>query len=210
MQPSRPGYPSPRSSEGFYPSPQHMVQPNHYQVLYFKLCMYLFKCGVYNLVVACGIDSLLLLFNFIDCCWVVFFVLHQNKPWIEPSRFPPDGKYFHIWCCAQIPKTEVKHIRLSHVYWRNVVLLLAFIRSYNVYSKDLIYRLLSENRNIDWKRLRRLSSPTVNPSPPLNHVPQCHIYTFLNEPQNRRISSVETECLGLGWNFCYVMKLLAL
>uniref|UniRef100_A0A8B9VEB8 Protein tyrosine kinase 2 n=1 Tax=Anas zonorhyncha TaxID=75864 RepID=A0A8B9VEB8_9AVES len=32
-KPSRPGYPSPRSSEGFYPSPQHMVQPNHYQVL---------------------------------------------------------------------------------------------------------------------------------------------------------------------------------
>lgn len=31
-QPSRPGYPSPRSSEGFYPSPQHMVQTNHYQV----------------------------------------------------------------------------------------------------------------------------------------------------------------------------------
>uniref|UniRef100_G1NJW4 Protein kinase domain-containing protein n=1 Tax=Meleagris gallopavo TaxID=9103 RepID=G1NJW4_MELGA len=59
-KPSRPGYPSPRSSEGFYPSPQHMVQPNHYQVLYFKLCMWLFKCGVYNLVVACGFDSLLL------------------------------------------------------------------------------------------------------------------------------------------------------
>ncbi|XP_048658167.1 focal adhesion kinase 1 isoform X25 [Marmota marmota marmota] len=31
-KPSRPGYPSPRSSEGFYPSPQHMVQSNHYQV----------------------------------------------------------------------------------------------------------------------------------------------------------------------------------
>ncbi|XP_056378812.1 focal adhesion kinase 1 isoform X14 [Hyla sarda] len=31
-KPSRPGYPSPRSSEGFFPSPQHMVQPNHYQV----------------------------------------------------------------------------------------------------------------------------------------------------------------------------------
>ncbi|XP_072459074.1 focal adhesion kinase 1 isoform X5 [Notamacropus eugenii] len=31
-KPSRPGYPSPRSSEGFYPSPQHMVQANHYQV----------------------------------------------------------------------------------------------------------------------------------------------------------------------------------
>uniref|UniRef100_A0A8C3STV4 Focal adhesion kinase 1 n=1 Tax=Chelydra serpentina TaxID=8475 RepID=A0A8C3STV4_CHESE len=30
-KPSRPGYPSPRSSEGFYPSPQHMVPPNHYQ-----------------------------------------------------------------------------------------------------------------------------------------------------------------------------------
>ncbi|XP_068094525.1 focal adhesion kinase 1 [Hyperolius riggenbachi] len=30
-KPSRPGYPSPRSSEGFFPSPQHMVQPNHYQ-----------------------------------------------------------------------------------------------------------------------------------------------------------------------------------
>ncbi|XP_035986809.1 focal adhesion kinase 1 isoform X3 [Fundulus heteroclitus] len=28
-QPSRPGYPSPRSSEGFYPSPQH---PGHYQM----------------------------------------------------------------------------------------------------------------------------------------------------------------------------------
>ncbi|XP_026139748.1 focal adhesion kinase 1 isoform X6 [Carassius auratus] len=31
-QPSRPGYPSPRSSEGFYPSPQHMGQHNHYQM----------------------------------------------------------------------------------------------------------------------------------------------------------------------------------
>ncbi|TRY66896.1 hypothetical protein DNTS_028506, partial [Danionella cerebrum] len=30
--PSRPGYPSPRSSEGFYPSPQHMGQHNHYQM----------------------------------------------------------------------------------------------------------------------------------------------------------------------------------
>uniref|UniRef100_A0A8C7DAI3 non-specific protein-tyrosine kinase n=1 Tax=Oncorhynchus kisutch TaxID=8019 RepID=A0A8C7DAI3_ONCKI len=33
-KPSRPGYPSPRSSEGFYPSPQHAGQLNHYQVLY--------------------------------------------------------------------------------------------------------------------------------------------------------------------------------
>ncbi|KAJ8415747.1 hypothetical protein AAFF_G00403040 [Aldrovandia affinis] len=31
-KPSRPGYPSPRSSEGFFPSPQHMGQHNHYQV----------------------------------------------------------------------------------------------------------------------------------------------------------------------------------
>uniref|UniRef100_UPI00398E4985 focal adhesion kinase 1 isoform X2 n=1 Tax=Pristiophorus japonicus TaxID=55135 RepID=UPI00398E4985 len=31
-KPSRPGYPSPRSSDGFFPSPQHMVQHNHYQV----------------------------------------------------------------------------------------------------------------------------------------------------------------------------------
>ncbi|XP_012688356.2 protein tyrosine kinase 2aa isoform X20 [Clupea harengus] len=31
-KPSRPGYPSPRSSEGFYPSPQHAGQHNHYQV----------------------------------------------------------------------------------------------------------------------------------------------------------------------------------
>uniref|UniRef100_A0A8C4SV41 non-specific protein-tyrosine kinase n=1 Tax=Erpetoichthys calabaricus TaxID=27687 RepID=A0A8C4SV41_ERPCA len=31
-KPSRPGYPSPRSSEGFYPSPQHVLQHNHYQV----------------------------------------------------------------------------------------------------------------------------------------------------------------------------------
>ncbi|XP_060051915.1 focal adhesion kinase 1 isoform X4 [Erinaceus europaeus] len=31
-KPSRPGYPSPRSSEGFYPSPQHLGQANHYQV----------------------------------------------------------------------------------------------------------------------------------------------------------------------------------
>ncbi|XP_060051930.1 focal adhesion kinase 1 isoform X19 [Erinaceus europaeus] len=30
-KPSRPGYPSPRSSEGFYPSPQHLGQANHYQ-----------------------------------------------------------------------------------------------------------------------------------------------------------------------------------
>uniref|UniRef100_A0A4W5PJD5 Uncharacterized protein n=1 Tax=Hucho hucho TaxID=62062 RepID=A0A4W5PJD5_9TELE len=34
VQPSRPGYPSPRSSEGFYPSPQHAGQLNHYQVGY--------------------------------------------------------------------------------------------------------------------------------------------------------------------------------
>uniref|UniRef100_A0A8C9RI29 Focal adhesion kinase 1 n=1 Tax=Scleropages formosus TaxID=113540 RepID=A0A8C9RI29_SCLFO len=32
LKPSRPGYPSPRSSEGFYPSPQHAGQHNHYQV----------------------------------------------------------------------------------------------------------------------------------------------------------------------------------
>uniref|UniRef100_A0AAZ3ST24 non-specific protein-tyrosine kinase n=1 Tax=Oncorhynchus tshawytscha TaxID=74940 RepID=A0AAZ3ST24_ONCTS len=32
-KPSRPGYPSPRSSEGFYPSPQHLGQPTHYQVM---------------------------------------------------------------------------------------------------------------------------------------------------------------------------------
>uniref|UniRef100_A0A8C7JXC2 Focal adhesion kinase 1 n=1 Tax=Oncorhynchus kisutch TaxID=8019 RepID=A0A8C7JXC2_ONCKI len=31
-KPSRPGYPSPRSSEGFYPSPQHLGQPTHYQM----------------------------------------------------------------------------------------------------------------------------------------------------------------------------------
>uniref|UniRef100_A0A3B3QKH1 non-specific protein-tyrosine kinase n=1 Tax=Paramormyrops kingsleyae TaxID=1676925 RepID=A0A3B3QKH1_9TELE len=31
-KPSRPGYPSPRCSEGFYPSPQHGGQHNHYQV----------------------------------------------------------------------------------------------------------------------------------------------------------------------------------
>ncbi|XP_030644261.1 focal adhesion kinase 1 isoform X1 [Chanos chanos] len=31
-KPSRPGYPSPRSSEGFHPSPQHASQHNHYQV----------------------------------------------------------------------------------------------------------------------------------------------------------------------------------
>uniref|UniRef100_A0A4W3JLG8 Focal adhesion kinase 1 n=1 Tax=Callorhinchus milii TaxID=7868 RepID=A0A4W3JLG8_CALMI len=31
-KPSRPGYPSPRSSDSFFPSPQHMVQHNHYQV----------------------------------------------------------------------------------------------------------------------------------------------------------------------------------
>ncbi|KAK3532460.1 hypothetical protein QTP86_018448, partial [Hemibagrus guttatus] len=30
-RPSRPGYPSPRSSEGFFPSPQHSGQHNHYQ-----------------------------------------------------------------------------------------------------------------------------------------------------------------------------------
>uniref|UniRef100_A0A8C9QWJ7 Focal adhesion kinase 1 n=1 Tax=Scleropages formosus TaxID=113540 RepID=A0A8C9QWJ7_SCLFO len=30
-KPSRPAYPSPRCSEGFYPSPQHMGQHNHYQ-----------------------------------------------------------------------------------------------------------------------------------------------------------------------------------
>uniref|UniRef100_A0A3P8XGL5 non-specific protein-tyrosine kinase n=1 Tax=Esox lucius TaxID=8010 RepID=A0A3P8XGL5_ESOLU len=32
-KPSRPGYPSPRSSDGFYPSPQHLGQHNHYEVL---------------------------------------------------------------------------------------------------------------------------------------------------------------------------------
>ncbi|XP_019896825.1 focal adhesion kinase 1 isoform X3 [Esox lucius] len=31
-KPSRPGYPSPRSSDGFYPSPQHLGQHNHYEV----------------------------------------------------------------------------------------------------------------------------------------------------------------------------------
>ncbi|XP_063055838.1 focal adhesion kinase 1 isoform X3 [Engraulis encrasicolus] len=31
-KPSRPGYPSPRSSEGFYPSPQHMGPHNHFPV----------------------------------------------------------------------------------------------------------------------------------------------------------------------------------
>uniref|UniRef100_A0A3B4CMY6 Focal adhesion kinase 1 n=1 Tax=Pygocentrus nattereri TaxID=42514 RepID=A0A3B4CMY6_PYGNA len=31
-KPSRPGYPSPRSSEGYFPSPQHAGQHNHYQV----------------------------------------------------------------------------------------------------------------------------------------------------------------------------------
>ncbi|MFT7816101.1 focal adhesion kinase 1-like isoform X8 [Arapaima gigas] len=31
-KPSRPAYPSPRCSEGFYPSPQHIGQHNHYQV----------------------------------------------------------------------------------------------------------------------------------------------------------------------------------
>ncbi|XP_046874797.1 protein tyrosine kinase 2aa isoform X1 [Hypomesus transpacificus] len=30
-KPSRPGYPSPRSSEGFYPAPQHAGQHNHHQ-----------------------------------------------------------------------------------------------------------------------------------------------------------------------------------
>ncbi|XP_059364963.1 focal adhesion kinase 1-like isoform X3 [Carassius carassius] len=30
-QPSRPGYPSPRSSDGYFPSPQHSGQHNHYQ-----------------------------------------------------------------------------------------------------------------------------------------------------------------------------------
>uniref|UniRef100_A0A8B9KHY3 non-specific protein-tyrosine kinase n=1 Tax=Astyanax mexicanus TaxID=7994 RepID=A0A8B9KHY3_ASTMX len=30
-KPSRPGYPSPRSSEGYFPSPQHAGQHNHYQ-----------------------------------------------------------------------------------------------------------------------------------------------------------------------------------
>uniref|UniRef100_A0A673LLI2 Focal adhesion kinase 1 n=1 Tax=Sinocyclocheilus rhinocerous TaxID=307959 RepID=A0A673LLI2_9TELE len=31
-KPSRPGYPSPRSSDGYFPSPQHSGQHNHYQV----------------------------------------------------------------------------------------------------------------------------------------------------------------------------------
>uniref|UniRef100_A0A672MA70 Focal adhesion kinase 1 n=1 Tax=Sinocyclocheilus grahami TaxID=75366 RepID=A0A672MA70_SINGR len=40
-KPSRPGYPSPRSSEGFYPSPQHMGQHNHYQVqLTYRLTLF--------------------------------------------------------------------------------------------------------------------------------------------------------------------------
>ncbi|KTG33125.1 hypothetical protein cypCar_00044217, partial [Cyprinus carpio] len=30
-KPSRPGYPSPRSSDGYFPSPQHSGQHNHYQ-----------------------------------------------------------------------------------------------------------------------------------------------------------------------------------
>uniref|UniRef100_A0A671QEC1 Focal adhesion kinase 1 n=1 Tax=Sinocyclocheilus anshuiensis TaxID=1608454 RepID=A0A671QEC1_9TELE len=43
-KPSRPGYPSPRSSEGFYPSPQHMGQHNHYQWLEGIFCL---QCVTY-------------------------------------------------------------------------------------------------------------------------------------------------------------------
>uniref|UniRef100_A0A673MT84 non-specific protein-tyrosine kinase n=1 Tax=Sinocyclocheilus rhinocerous TaxID=307959 RepID=A0A673MT84_9TELE len=43
-KPSRPGYPSPRSSEGFYPSPQHMGQHNHYQWLEVIFCL---QCVTY-------------------------------------------------------------------------------------------------------------------------------------------------------------------
>uniref|UniRef100_A0A8C2DAM1 Focal adhesion kinase 1 n=1 Tax=Cyprinus carpio TaxID=7962 RepID=A0A8C2DAM1_CYPCA len=45
-KPSRPGYPSPRSSEGFYPSPQHMGQHNHYQVFFALQCVTYIKMQI--------------------------------------------------------------------------------------------------------------------------------------------------------------------
>uniref|UniRef100_A0A673N1G6 non-specific protein-tyrosine kinase n=1 Tax=Sinocyclocheilus rhinocerous TaxID=307959 RepID=A0A673N1G6_9TELE len=45
-KPSRPGYPSPRSSEGFYPSPQHMGQHNHYQVIFCLQCVTYIKMQI--------------------------------------------------------------------------------------------------------------------------------------------------------------------
>ena len=38
-------------------------------------------------------------------------------------------------------------------------------------------------------RLERPSSPTINPSP-LNHVPQCHIYTFFEHLRSDSTTSV--------------------
>uniref|UniRef100_A0A671QH25 Focal adhesion kinase 1 n=1 Tax=Sinocyclocheilus anshuiensis TaxID=1608454 RepID=A0A671QH25_9TELE len=45
-KPSRPGYPSPRSSEGFYPSPQHMGQHNHYQGIFCLQCVTYIKMQI--------------------------------------------------------------------------------------------------------------------------------------------------------------------
>ncbi|XP_030639160.1 focal adhesion kinase 1 isoform X1 [Chanos chanos] len=57
-KPSRPGYPSPRSSEGFYPSPQHIGQHNHFQVSGYpgSLGVPSMTGGVYP-PQACGIDA---------------------------------------------------------------------------------------------------------------------------------------------------------
>uniref|UniRef100_A0A669EGM7 Focal adhesion kinase 1 n=1 Tax=Oreochromis niloticus TaxID=8128 RepID=A0A669EGM7_ORENI len=46
-KPSRPGYPSPRSSEGFYPSPQH---PGHYQVCRRTQQLFHYMCTCYNCI----------------------------------------------------------------------------------------------------------------------------------------------------------------
>ena len=41
------------------------------------------------------------------------------------------------------------------------------------------------HRIIGWKRPLRWSSPTIHPTPPclLNHIPNCHIYTFFEHLQ---------------------------
>ncbi|KAK4824091.1 hypothetical protein QYF61_010602 [Mycteria americana] len=47
-------------------------------------------------------------------------------------------------------------------------------------STDQDHRIIESQNHLGWKRPLRSSSPTVNltlPSPPLNHVPQHHIYT---------------------------------
>lgn len=109
-----------------------MVQPNHYQVLQLTLCVLFFSNGgfITQLQLVGSIHFLRGLVSLNSVKW--FFVLHQHKHWTEPGRFTPNGKCFHTWYGAQVPKTTVKHIRRFHFYWRNVVFMLTFVLSYKI------------------------------------------------------------------------------